>query len=80
MPQPLRLLELDVPSPPPPSPPPPPNVLLWLDGEGGPKGLQIVVSEGKSGGMTADLSSTLAAHNGKYGFEVTVQRAFEQAR
>ena len=37
----IELYELDVLSPPPPSPPPPPNVLLWLDGEGGPNGVQV---------------------------------------
>lgn len=59
-----------MPSPPPPSPPPPPNFLMWLDGEGGPKGVQTVVHSGATGKLTADLSSTKAAHAGLYGFEV----------
>lgn len=67
----IQLYEADVPSPPPPSPPPPPNFLLWLDGEGGPKGVQKVVRSGAAGAMTADLSSTVAAHTGVYGFEVS---------
>ena len=74
----IQLYELDVFSPPPPSPPPPPNVLLWLDAEGGPKGAQVVVSEGKSGKMISDLSSKDAAHEGTYGFELEVQQVFEQ--
>ena len=72
----IQLYEADVPSPPPPSPPPPPNFLMWLDAEGGPKGVQTVVRQGASGGLTADLSSTKAKHTGSYGFEATVSEAF----
>ena len=68
----IQLYELDVPSPPPPSPPPPPYYLMWLDAEGGPKGAQTVVKAGAAGELTADLSSTAAAHEGTYGFEVSV--------
>ena len=75
----IELYELDVPSPPPPSPPPPPSYLLWLDGEGGPKGIQVVQKPGVAGALSADLSSPRAAHAGVYGFEVTVARAFDEA-
>ena len=74
----IQLYEADVPSPPPPSPPPPPNYLLWLDGEGGPKGVQTVERAGSAGKLTADLSSTKAAHAGTYGFEVSVTKTFEK--
>ena len=74
----IQLFEADVPSPPPPSPPPPPNFLMWLDGEGGPKGAQTVVHQGSTGALTADLSSQRAAHGGSYGFEVTVTKPFEK--
>lgn len=74
----IQLYEADVPSPPPPSPPPPPNFLLWLDAEGGPKGAQTVVRPGSKGEMSADLSSTKAAHTGTYGFEVTVKKTYEK--
>ena len=74
----IQLYELDVPSPPPPSPPPPPSFLLWLDGEGGPKGVQSIVREGAAGSMEADLSSTDAAYKGKYGYEAKVTATFEQ--
>ena len=47
----IELYELDVLSPPPPSPPPPPNVLLWLDGEGGPGSVQTVVAPETTGAM-----------------------------
>ena len=58
----IELYELDVLSPPPPSPPPPPNYLLWLDGEGGPKGVQTVAASGiPKGKLTSDLSSHDAA-------------------
>ena len=68
----IELYELDVLSPPPPSPPPPPNYLLWLDGEGGPKGVQTVVASGiTKGKLTSDLSSHEAAQSGRYGFECT---------
>ena len=74
----IELYELDVMSPPPPSPPPPPSTLLWLDGEGGPGGVQTVLATGiTTGKMTADLSSTAAAHTGKYGFEITVTELFQ---
>ena len=75
----IELYELDVLSPPPPSPPPPPNSLMWLDAEGGPKGVQTVVATGiTTGKMTSDLSSTAAAHSGTYGFEATVTEVFEK--
>eukprot|EP00966_Prymnesium_polylepis_P047464 1098823-Prymnesium_polylepis.1 len=74
----IQLYEMDVPSPPPPSPPPPPNFLLWLDGEGGPKGVQTVIKAGAEGELTADLSSTNAAHESTYGFEVNVKKTFEE--
>tara|TARA_B110001452_G_scaffold139621_1_gene116042 strand:+ start:255 stop:3833 length:3579 start_codon:yes stop_codon:yes gene_type:complete len=75
----IQLFELDVPSPPPPSPPPPPFYLLWLDGEGGPKGAQTVVKAGVAqGSLEGDLSSKEAAHNGKYGYHVEVGEAFEE--
>ena len=76
----IQLYEADVPSPPPPSPPPPPNFLLWLDGEGGPKGVQTVVKQGVAVGKlgSADLSSTNANHAGSYGFEVTIAEVFEK--
>ena len=74
----IQLYEMDVPSPPPPSPPPPPNFLLWLDAEGGPKGVQTVVKAGAVGELTADLSSTNAAHDSVYGFEVSVTKTFEE--
>ena len=67
----IELYELDVLSPPPPSPPPPPSFLMWLDAEGGPKGVQTVIAQGiTQGKLTSDLSSTEAAHEGTYGFEV----------
>ena len=50
----IELYELDVLSPPPPSPPPPPNYLLWLDAEGGPKGVQTVVATGITQGKDAE--------------------------
>ena len=64
----------------PPSPPPPPNFLMWLDGEGGPKGVQTVVKQGVAVGKlgSADLSSTNANHAGSYGFEVTIAEVFEK--
>ena len=74
----IQLYELDVPSPPPPSPPPPPYYLMWLDAEGGPKGAQTVVKAGAAGELTADLSSTAAAHEGTYGFEVSVAKTFDE--
>ena len=74
----LQLSELEVLSPPPPSPPPPPNYLLWLDGEGGPKGVQSITKVGGTGAMTDDLSSTDAAHEGKYGYEVEVTALYEK--
>jgi hypothetical protein len=74
----IQLYELDVFSPPPPSPPPPPNVLLWLDAEGGPNGAQVVVSQGERGELASDLSSKAAAHEGSYGFELTVKKVFAQ--
>ena len=74
----IELYELDVLSPPPPSPPPPPNYLLWLDGEGGPKGVQTVTASGiTKGKLTSDLSSHDAAQSGTYGFEATVTEASE---
>jgi endo-1,4-beta-xylanase len=74
----IQLYEADVPSPPPPSPPPPPNYLLWIDGEGGPKGVQTVTRAGTEGVMKHDLSSAAAAHTGSYGFEVTVSKVYEK--
>ena len=76
----IELYELDVLSPPPPSPPPPPNYVLWLDGEGGPNRVQTVIAAdaaGKKGHLRSDLSSTDAAKEGRYGFEVTVDDVFE---
>ena len=75
----IELYELDVLSPPPPSPPPPPHYLLWLDGEGGPKGVQSITAAGISKGkLSSDLSSKEAAHSGMYGFEVSVAETFEK--
>lgn len=82
----IQLMELDVPSPPPPAPPPPPNVLLWCDGEGGPNPKHgpwgswpwAVVSEGKTGAMSWDLSSAAAAHEGTYGYELRVAQTFDK--
>jgi hypothetical protein len=40
--------------------------------------LQAVVSPDTTGAMVTDLSSTDAAHEGKYGFEATVTKTFEK--
>jgi hypothetical protein len=75
----IQLYELDVPSPPPPRPPPPPYVLLWLDGEGGPEGSQTVVKSGvDKGALEGDMSSQEAAHEGQYGFQVSVTEVFDE--
>jgi hypothetical protein len=64
------------PSPPLPPPSPPPHVLLQLNLENNIKGL-INSQAWPEGKMEVDLQSTQAAHGGRYGLLIKVDKQFD---